>query len=80
MLTIPQVRFLGDPSAKFVDALELSFDGSAMFGGRRSKRYALKIKDGKVVEVFVEPDNTGVNGTYRISCFRVPSYTTTIDR
>jgi len=52
-------RFLGDPSASFTNALELGFDGSAVFGGIRSKRYALVIKDGQVAEVFVEPDNTG---------------------
>jgi peroxiredoxin 5 len=28
----------------------------------RSKRYALKIEDGKVQEAFVEPDNTGIDG------------------
>lgn len=57
-----QIRFLGDPSAKFTEALDLSFDGSAIFGGNRSKRYVLVIEAGKVKEVHVEPDNTGVNG------------------
>lgn len=43
--------------------MDLSFDGAAaIFGGARSKRYALLIEDGKVKEAFVEPDNTGVNG------------------
>ena len=36
-------------------------DGAAIFGGDRSKRYALKIEDGIVKEAFVEPDGTGVN-------------------
>jgi peroxiredoxin len=57
-----QVRFLGDPSGKFTEALDLSFDSSAIFGNNRSKRYALLIENGKVKEAFVEPDNTGVNG------------------
>ncbi|KAI9877424.1 MAG: Peroxiredoxin-5, mitochondrial [Pleopsidium flavum] len=56
------VRFLGDATAKFTEALDLAFDGSAIFGGNRSKRYAIVIEDGKVKEAHVEPDNTGVNG------------------
>ena len=59
---INQIRFLADTSAQFSKALDLTFDGSALFGGPRSKRYALRIEDGKVKEIFVEPDNTGVNG------------------
>ena len=57
-----QIRFLGDPQAAFTDALDLSFDATAIFGQPRSKRYALLIEDGKVKEAHVEPDNTGVNG------------------
>ncbi|KAK3657567.1 hypothetical protein LTR56_002342 [Elasticomyces elasticus] len=41
-------------------ALELDFDGTAIFGQPRSKRYALVVEDGKVKSVHVEPDNTGV--------------------
>ncbi|KAK5732223.1 hypothetical protein LTR17_010669 [Elasticomyces elasticus] len=41
-------------------ALELDFDGTAIFGQPRSKRYALVVDDGKVKSVHVEPDNTGV--------------------
>jgi len=55
------IRFLGDPSAKFTEALDLAFDGTAIFGGPRSKRYALLVEDGKVKQAFVEPDNTGVD-------------------
>lgn len=55
------IRFLGDPTAKFTEALELDFDGSAIFGGPRSKRYAMEIEDGKVKSLHVEPDNTGLN-------------------
>ncbi len=56
------VRFLGDPTAKFTEALDLTFDGTAIFGGPRSKRYAMVIEDGKVKELHVEPDNTGLDG------------------
>ncbi|KAG5985363.1 hypothetical protein E4U55_004587 [Claviceps digitariae] len=55
------IRFIADPSAEFTKALDLDFDGSAIFGGARSKRYALQIKDGKVAKTFVEPDGTGAN-------------------
>lgn len=57
-----QVRFLGDPSVAFTKELDLSFDGASIFGGDRSKRYALVIENGAVKEAHVEPDNTGVNG------------------
>jgi 2-Cys peroxiredoxin 5 len=60
------IRFIADPTLAFTNALDLSFDGSAVFGGDRSKRYALLIEDGKVKEAFVEPDKTGLNGeSYR---------------
>ncbi|KAF8461118.1 thioredoxin peroxidase/alkyl hydroperoxide reductase [Kalaharituber pfeilii] len=54
------IRFVADPSGKFTEALDLLFDGRAIFGGPRGKRYALLVEDGKVSKMFVEPDNTGV--------------------
>jgi 2-Cys peroxiredoxin 5 len=57
-----QIRFLGDPSLAFTKALDLSFDGASIFGGDRSKRYALVIENGAVKEAHVESDNTGLNG------------------
>jgi 2-Cys peroxiredoxin 5 len=55
------IRFLADPSLALTKALDLSFDGASIFGGDRSKRYALVIEDGTVKEAHVEPDNTGLN-------------------
>ncbi|KAF2134612.1 AhpC/TSA family protein [Dothidotthia symphoricarpi CBS 119687] len=55
------IRFIADPSLAFTKALDLSFDGAKIFGGDRSKRYALVIEDGAVKEAHVEPDNTGLN-------------------
>ncbi|KAI4241633.1 MAG: hypothetical protein L6R40_004466 [Gallowayella cf. fulva] len=55
------IRFLGDPDAKFTEALGLSFESASLFGNNRSKRYALVVEDGKVKEAHVEPDNTGVD-------------------
>ncbi|KAM0719036.1 hypothetical protein Q7P37_004941 [Cladosporium fusiforme] len=56
------IRFLADPHGELTSALDLSFDGSAIFGNARSKRYALVVEDGKVTQAHVEPDNTGLNG------------------
>ena len=56
------IRFLADPHAAFTNALDLAFDGTAIFGQPRSKRYALVVDNGKVTSVHVEPDNTGVDG------------------
>lgn len=57
-----QIRFLGDPSAAFTKALELDFDGTAIFGGPRGKRYALVVENGRVAAAYVEPDNIGTSG------------------
>lgn len=66
-LSCSQIRFLGDPTGQFTEALDLSFDSVGIFGNIRSKRYALLVENGKVKEAFVEPDNVGVNGEY--PCF-----------
>ncbi|KAF4585955.1 Thioredoxin-like fold protein [Ophiocordyceps camponoti-floridani] len=50
------IRFISDPTAGFTKALELGFDGAAVFGGVRSKRYALKIEGGKITKTHIEPD------------------------
>ncbi|KAB5518678.1 Redoxin-domain-containing protein [Coniochaeta sp. 2T2.1] len=56
------IRFLADPTGAFTKAMEMNFgDAAAVFGGERSKRYAVVVKDGKVASVSVEPDNTGTN-------------------
>ncbi|OAA49653.1 Thioredoxin-like fold protein [Metarhizium rileyi] len=55
------IRFIADPSAGFTKALDVGFDGTAVFGGLRSKRYALKIENGSVTKTFIEPDGTGAD-------------------
>ncbi|KAF2477894.1 AhpC/TSA family protein [Lindgomyces ingoldianus] len=55
------IRFLADPGLNFTNALDLSFDGSAIFGGHRGKRYALLVEDGFIKEAHVESDNTGLD-------------------
>ena len=39
----------------------MNFDGSSIFGGDRSKRYAIVVENGKVKSVAPEPDNTGTS-------------------
>lgn len=51
---------LADPKAEFTDAIDLGIDLSAL-GGKRSKRYSMIIENGKVKEINVEPDNTGLS-------------------
>ena len=63
LLTQSQFRFIADPQGKFTKELDLAFDGTAIFGNERSKRYALLIDGGKVVQKFVEPDNTGIEAS-----------------
>lgn len=41
----------------------MNCDLSGVFGGQRSKRYAIIVEDGKAKKIFTEPDNTGVDGT-----------------
>ncbi|KAK4131490.1 Redoxin-domain-containing protein [Trichocladium antarcticum] len=55
------IRFLADPTGQFTKMLDMAFDGSAIFGGDRSKRYTIVVEQGKVKSVAVEPDNTGLD-------------------
>lgn len=72
-----QIRFISDPTAEFARALDLSWDGGkALFGGPRSVRYALKVENGKVKETFIEPDDTGADGTF-CAAFRAFSHALT---
>ena len=61
-------RFLADSTAAFSNALDMTFDATPIFGGIRSRRYALVLQDGKVAKMFVEPDKTGVTGKGNRPC------------
>jgi Redoxin len=56
------IRFLGDPDGSFTRALDVEFNSAPILGNNRSKRYALVVKDGKITEANIEPDNTGLSG------------------
>ena len=51
---------LADPAGTFTDAVDLAVD-LAVLGGKRSKRYSMIVEDGKVIELNIEPDNTGLS-------------------
>ena len=55
-----KVMLLADPDASFTKALGLEVD-TGSFGGVRSKRYSMVIKDGVVTELNVEPDSFGIS-------------------
>lgn len=55
-----QVRLLADPNAELTKAFDLAIDLPPL-GGIRSKRYSMLIKNGKVDQLNVEPDNTGLS-------------------
>lgn len=76
-----QIRFLADPAGRFADALDLTFDTTAAFGHRRSKRYALVVDDGKVTHAYVEPDNSSLNGqSPALPAFARPQLTAAVSR
>ena len=50
----PQITFLADGNAAFVEALGLTMDGSGFGLGKRGQRFALVAKDGVVTKLFVE--------------------------
>jgi peroxiredoxin len=57
-----KVTLLADGNGDFVKALGLDFDGSAFGMGRRGKRFAMVVDDGKVEKLFVEAP-----GEFRVS-------------
>lgn len=59
-------RFLADPTAAFTKALDLTYDATDIFGGIRSRRYVLWLRNGKVDSLAVEPDdNMEISGESR---------------
>ena len=71
------LRFLGDPAGEFTRAWDVEFDAAKLLGNNRSKRYAVSTEDGKVVNVAVEPDDTGVSSKFTASSTNVRHALTT---
>jgi peroxiredoxin len=57
-----KVRMLADGNGEFTRAVGLEMDGSAFGLGKRSQRYAMIVRDGKVKELLVEP-GPGLNAS-----------------
>lgn len=58
---VDEVRIISDHAGEFSESFGTLFDASDFFGNHRSFRYAAVVTDGKVVEVFEEPDKVGVS-------------------
>ena len=56
------ITLLGDATGAFSNEWDVAFDATPLLGSKRSKRYAIRTQDGKVTQVAVEPDNTGITG------------------
>jgi peroxiredoxin len=59
---VGKVRMLADGNGEFTRAVGLEMDGSAFGLGKRSQRYAMIVKDGRVTELLVEP-GPGLNAS-----------------
>jgi peroxiredoxin len=57
-----KVRMLADGNGEFTRAVGLEMDGSAFGLGKRSQRYAMIVKDGRVADLLVEP-GPGLNAS-----------------
>jgi peroxiredoxin len=57
-----KVRLLADGNGEFTRAVGLEMDGTAFGLGKRSQRYAMIVKDGRVAELLVEP-GPGLNAS-----------------
>ncbi|KAG2184574.1 hypothetical protein INT43_000483 [Umbelopsis isabellina] len=56
-----EVTLLADPAGELAKALDLNFDATGVLGNHRYKRFAAVVEGGVVKQLFVEPDNTGLN-------------------
>ena len=56
------IVMLGDGNGAFTEAVGLEMDGSKFGLGKRSQRYAMIVRDGKVKELLVEP-GPGLNAS-----------------
>lgn len=54
-----KIRFLADPNAEFTKKLGLETE-IPVLGGFRSKRYAMVVDHGKITQLNIEPDGTGL--------------------
>lgn len=53
-----KITFLSDGNLNFAKAIELDCGAEELFMGRRSQRYLMNVRDGKVTRLRVEPHHT----------------------
>lgn len=58
---LDKIDFLPDGAAEFTKGMDMVVDLSNIGFGKRSRRYAMVVDDGKVEQSFVEPDATEEN-------------------
>lgn len=54
-----QIRFLPDGNGEFSEAMGLLVDKSDIGFGKRSWRYSMLVRDGKIEKMFIEPEKPG---------------------
>ncbi|PIQ26672.1 glutathione peroxidase [bacterium (Candidatus Blackallbacteria) CG17_big_fil_post_rev_8_21_14_2_50_48_46] len=54
-----QIRFLPDGNGEFSEAMELLVDKSEIGFGKRSWRYSMLVRNGKIEKMFIEPEKPG---------------------
>ena len=60
-LGIKNIKVIPDGNGEFADSLDMLIDMSAVGFGKRSRRFAVVINDGKVERMFVEPEASADN-------------------
>lgn len=55
---IKNIKFIPDGNGEFTEGMRMLNDMSVVGFGKRSKRYAMVVKNGVIEKMFVEPDST----------------------
>jgi glutaredoxin-like protein len=55
----PNIEFIADGNGQFTEGMGMLVDKSDLGFGKRSWRYSMLVRDGKVEKMFVEPDKPG---------------------
>jgi glutaredoxin-like protein len=56
---VRDVRLLADGNAEFTEAMGMLLDGSGKGLGRRSRRYSMLVRNGRIEKMFAEADEDG---------------------
>lgn len=56
---VREVRLLADGNGEFTEAMGMLLDGSRLGMGRRSRRYSMLVRDGRIEKIFAEAEGDG---------------------